>query len=288
MVKTSAEPIFRRSPLAFIHRGMRRTRGLSDVSLNSLHSIPSEEEVVYHKSRPLRQPIAPPHVSSEAAQQGFVNRFPRRQPVSPPSNSLAQQNAGFARFLKEHASPPHQRVTAGGRIVPAGGPPPVFNVDSLRASTSAAIGPPSAAGPLSTVAIQPAGQLTSQDTAAPSITMEPPISENATPATPVPSQRQSATSLAESVRQLTKQDDGKQPQHPRLPQMASSASTPIMLPDGSAVVMQNGAPYRLYWNGFQNVAEPVVIQPTAVIGPNMSTFNIRESKLNIASPILMR
>ncbi|CAI7580455.1 unnamed protein product [Penicillium pancosmium] len=33
-------------------------------------------------------------------------------------NPLTTNDAGFARFLKEHSSPKHQRVTAGGRIVP--------------------------------------------------------------------------------------------------------------------------------------------------------------------------
>ncbi|RHZ73975.1 hypothetical protein CDV55_108247 [Aspergillus turcosus] len=45
-------------------------------------------------------------------------RHPSRQPSDPPQGALAQADAGFARFLKEHASPKHQRVTAGGRIVP--------------------------------------------------------------------------------------------------------------------------------------------------------------------------
>ncbi|PGH01772.1 hypothetical protein AJ79_07820 [Helicocarpus griseus UAMH5409] len=45
-------------------------------------------------------------------------QHPRRQPVNAPQGHLAQIDAGFARFLKEHASPKHHRVTAGGRIVP--------------------------------------------------------------------------------------------------------------------------------------------------------------------------
>jgi len=45
---------------------------------------------------------------------------PCRQPVHPPDTPLAQIHAGFRRFLKEHSSPPHSRVTAGGRIVPVG------------------------------------------------------------------------------------------------------------------------------------------------------------------------
>ncbi|KAI5287221.1 hypothetical protein KEM54_006150 [Ascosphaera aggregata] len=46
------------------------------------------------------------------------HRVPSRQPTHPPQGTLAQSNAGFAKFLKEHTSPKHQRVTAGGRIVP--------------------------------------------------------------------------------------------------------------------------------------------------------------------------
>lgn len=49
---------------------------------------------------------------------GGSQRLPCRQPSNPPQGTLAQTDAGFARFLKEHASPKHQRVTAGGRIVP--------------------------------------------------------------------------------------------------------------------------------------------------------------------------
>ena len=45
-------------------------------------------------------------------------RLPARQPKNPPRGNLAQNDTGFARFLKEHSSPKHQRVTAGGRIVP--------------------------------------------------------------------------------------------------------------------------------------------------------------------------
>ena len=46
---------------------------------------------------------------------------PVRQPTSAPdanSPSLLDSDKGFAKFLKKHASPTHQRVTAGGHIVP--------------------------------------------------------------------------------------------------------------------------------------------------------------------------
>lgn len=40
------------------------------------------------------------------------------------NHNLAKQNEGFAKFLKRHSSPTHQRVTAGGRIVPMEATPP--------------------------------------------------------------------------------------------------------------------------------------------------------------------
>jgi hypothetical protein len=44
--------------------------------------------------------------------------MPGRQPSGPPADNWAQKDVGFAKFLKKHSSPTHQRVTAGGRIVP--------------------------------------------------------------------------------------------------------------------------------------------------------------------------
>lgn len=43
---------------------------------------------------------------------------PERQPTLPPAAVERQQDEGFAKFLKKHTSPTHNRVTAGGRIVP--------------------------------------------------------------------------------------------------------------------------------------------------------------------------
>lgn len=62
--------------------------------------------------------------------QGSNVRHPHRQPGNAPQGNLAQTDAGFARFLKEHASPKHHRVTAGGRIVPTSpiSPPPEFKL----------------------------------------------------------------------------------------------------------------------------------------------------------------
>lgn len=52
------------------------------------------------------------------AESEVINNAPVRQPRTAPTNIEDQSTSGFARFLKEHSSPTHQRVTAGGRIVP--------------------------------------------------------------------------------------------------------------------------------------------------------------------------
>jgi len=43
---------------------------------------------------------------------------PIREPNNAPPDARAQRDLGFARFRKKLASPTHQRVTAGGRIIP--------------------------------------------------------------------------------------------------------------------------------------------------------------------------
>ena len=45
-------------------------------------------------------------------------QVPSRQPLAPPNDPAVQNDQGFAQFLKKHASPTHQRVTAAGKIVP--------------------------------------------------------------------------------------------------------------------------------------------------------------------------
>ena len=59
----------------------------------------------------------------------YSNDAPTRQPINPDGDFDWQKARGFARFIREHASPRHHRVTAGGRIVPAlpNTPPPTFH-----------------------------------------------------------------------------------------------------------------------------------------------------------------
>ncbi|MCJ1351814.1 MAG: hypothetical protein MMC33_001798 [Icmadophila ericetorum] len=74
-------------------------------------------------------------INRDLAQQEdlCLQNNPIRQPYGPPNTTLNQIHLGFARFIKEHASPLHNRVTAGGRIVPAGprSPPPTFHIETI-------------------------------------------------------------------------------------------------------------------------------------------------------------
>ena len=279
------EQIFKPAPCALYARTQKRSRGVSDVSLNSLHSIPSDEEVIYRKSRPSRMPFAPPLSFQEALQLNFVNRFPRRQPHSPPVNSLAQQHDGFARFLKEHASPPHQRVTAGGRIVPASGPPPVFNVDSLRTPASGSLAPEPSA-----VSQQNRNGQAEEEKVRESAPLALKVAQFNTNKTLAPENRQASqpqrpTASVEAIgSNIIKANDQVQPRVYSTPQ--ASAHTSMMLADGSHVVIQNGIPYRVYWNGFQTVAEPAVFPFAAV--PGSGSMNLQSMMVgpqySIANP----
>lgn len=62
--------------------------------------------------------------------QGNRVTHPGRQPKLPPPVER-QKDEGFVKFLKKHSSPTHNRVTAGGRIVPMEPrSPPIFALDS--------------------------------------------------------------------------------------------------------------------------------------------------------------
>jgi len=262
----SIEQIFKSTPSISFTRTQRRSRGLSDLSLNSLRSIAYEEEVTHHKSRPARQPIAPPLNFNEALQLNFVNRFPRRQPCSPPSSSLAQQHDGFARFLKEHASPPHQRVTAGGRIVPAAGPPPIFNVESLRVPTSGS-GTQEPSATLQELRKGSAAEEGFRHTAAAAANNA--LSnghENIPLGNHHSSRAQQAIVSIQADGSKGNQTNGQLQLQVGTAPHVPSGSNPFVLADGSNVVIQNGYPYRVYWNGFQTVSEPMIIPFAAVPG----------------------
>ena len=50
------------------------------------------------------------------------------------------------------------------------------------------------------------------------------------------------------------------------PQM-SVEGIPMILPDGSNIVVQNGMTYRVYWNGFTTVSEPYLFPPSTIPEP---------------------
>ena len=116
---SSAEIVFQEDMFTSMQPGITRRRGLSSTSQITYTSEDDNDEIMFKGS--LKLPKSEPLV------------FPSRQPQGPPKNTLLQIDQGFARFLKEHASPPHTRVTAGGRIVPAGprSPPPTYQMEFI-------------------------------------------------------------------------------------------------------------------------------------------------------------
>lgn len=265
-LKISIEQIFKPTPSNFFTRTQRRSRGLSDVSLNSIRSPPREEEFMHRKSRPVRQPFGPPLNFNEALQLSFVNRFPRRQPCSPPSSSLAQQHDGFARFLKEHASPPHQRVTAGGRIVPAAGPPPMFNVNSLRAPTSGSGTQELLTTPQQLCQGSVAEERFRRTTATATNNALSNAPEKLSPGVQHSSRAQQAVTGVEADGAIGNLTDCELQSHVGSASQIPCGSSPFVLADGSNVIIQNGYLYRVYWNGFQTVTEPMIVPFAAVPG----------------------
>ena len=69
-----------------------------------------------------------------ASSIGSRSHGPSRRPNKPSQRDVEHADAGFVRFLKTHTSPKHQRVTAGGRIVPmeSEGPPPKMNLPAVQ------------------------------------------------------------------------------------------------------------------------------------------------------------
>lgn len=73
---------------------------------------------------------------------GSLRSQAHRQPDLVPGSGLAEVDEGFARFLKEHSSPTHHRVTAAGRVIPfeKNPPPPEFKLE-INNQTHAGINP---------------------------------------------------------------------------------------------------------------------------------------------------
>lgn len=186
----------------------------------------------------------------------FMN-IPKLNRQAPPPIGIPPplpRQDGFVRFLQQHASPPHHRVTAGGRIVPTGptSPPPMFDFASLNGMVRRRLADADAAqkeqpnlqtqggtsinsGNLGRYPSNQGGIFTGQP-GFPASTTIPTAPYNGT-------------------------------QYGYQPLMTSAMQTPsamvpiAVFPDGSTLVSCNGTHYRTYWNGFSTVMEPVQYLP---------------------------
>ena len=275
-----------------------RSRGLSELSRPSIASDEEDVLLVGQLSHPVRQPNPPPQ-SIEAQRRGFRHmpvRQPRqapsnmvaarvegfltfpqrvslRRPISPPSD-LAQQHAGFQRFLKEHASPPHHRVTAGGRIVPANGPPPAFNVNSL---TGAILSPSRQAASTVPHAAKPneASQAFQNDPEPLFISAASRHGILVSEASETTSNTKRPAKHERSTSQVLQQDANRHIQGSMPMQHPPNTAPVMLLQDGTTFVMQGGLPYRVHSNGFQTFTETVPLlfsQQSAM--PGFSNANL--------------
>ncbi len=173
---------------------------------------------------------------------------------------MLQRHDGFARFLKQHASPPHHRVTAGGRIVPVGpsSPPPMFDFASLNGllrERSAA-----------SKSAQKEGQSTQKSHQDIQAQILPSINLGRFAAGQVDSTTGQQISSANSTQLPMSHNAGMGLQPSVAPVIQNpTALVPIaVFPDGSTLVSYNGTNYRTYWNGMNLVMEPLNTTPLPV------------------------
>ena len=182
---------------------------------------------------------------------------PFRQPHAPPETLGLQRHDGFARFLKQHASPPHHRVTAGGRIVPAGpsSPPPMLDFGSLngfvqdRSATAKSF--------------QKDGRSSQSNARA----QNPPAASSMTLGDYLRSQGSSTDGMSfqhaaqsASVQTSTPFNNvlfGYQPFTAPATQTQAPVLPFAMFADGSTLVCYNGVNYRASWNGMNMNLEPI-------------------------------
>ena len=234
-----------------------RSRGISDISNFS------------HKSL----------MSSNGTNEWEPFRQPRPAPLAPNlrQTSRIQQHEGFVRFLKQHASPPHQRVTAGGRIVPTGplSPPPMFDYASLNGLVEAKTSKSHALrnGRTNSSFHYPVNTLPASGQTRSSANVS--TSQSIQPFGP-----QMAVNSA--VGQGIMKSGGDVYAHqPPINSMVPSTPTQLSLvplglfPDGTALITCNGVCYRSYWNGATTIMEPITTgqsvpamnEPTLNYGP---------------------
>ena len=195
--------------------------------------------------------------------QGRILHQPFRQPRAPPKTPHAQQNEGFARFLKQYASPPHHRVTAGGRIVPVGplSPPPMLNLDSLDGLLEKQSGVTGPARKINRARLPPGR---TQTTNTGSGLGEPwPNRIGITSAESLASTAHTqgvcgtAYGVGNGVSQPIATSSYAMPSMGPTVQFPSGPVSTMMLQDGSTIHSLNGLMYRSYWNGTEMVLEPL-------------------------------
>lgn len=182
---------------------------------------------------------------------------PFRQPHAPPETSILQRHDGFARFLKQHASPPHNRVTAGGRIVPAGpsSPPPMLDFGSLNGlvrdrpskaksfqkESRSTQSNPRAQNPQATSPMMLGDYLQSQGGTVGGMSLQH-VGQPTSMQTNIP---------------FNNLPFGYQPFMAPAIQMQAPMLPLAMFPDGSTLVSYNGVSYRASWNGTSTTMEPL-------------------------------
>ena len=174
---------------------------------------------------------------------------PFRQPHAPPETLGLQRHDGFARFLKQHASPPHHRVTAGGRIVPAGpsSPPPMLDFGSLngfvqdRSATAKSFQKDGHSSQSNARAQNPP--------AASSMTLGDYLRSQGSSADGMSFQHVSQSAPVQTSTPFNNVLFGYQPFTAPAPQTQAPVLPFAMFPDGSTLVCYNGVNYRASWNG---------------------------------------
>ena len=222
-------------------RAPSRSRGLSDISNNSRGSTNAYNSVGFRASRD--------------AKHSGVPRMQRQAPA-PLNIPPPLRTDGFVRFLQQHASPPHHRVTAGGRIVPAGptSPPPMLDYASLTglAQDRTQNVENSQNRDHSRLSAFRSNDTRARVDSPANHYSNIPISSNGMNAQP----GYPANSVQDGMLYDTDLY-GYQPVMTPTTQVSTGVSVTGIFPDGSTLVLYNGLYQRMYWNGVIPVLEPL-------------------------------
>ena len=236
LLTCNIENIFQYMGASNTNRFGHRSRPLSEISSFSRGSTTTNSNVAY-----------------SGLGQGSFEQDLRPAEISAQKQALPRKD-GFVRFLIQHASPPHHRVTAGGRIVPAGpsSPPPMLDFASLNGLARER--------PAVARSSQPGSRHVStsariQNMQTPTM-LSTPLNEHLPP----PGHHvMGQTSLPMSNVQsgLPYGTLAYQPLTASMMQNAATMLPMAMFPDGSTLVSYGGVNYRAYWNGVNMIMEPL-------------------------------